>query len=246
MYWSQVLSREWRCSWSSAGRRCSDYICVVNTFIVYLGVSYCRGFTVTPYDPCSHKWLICSWGCYTAIAVGVLCQANKGASNHEKGGKSQKKTFLTQQIMCHRYILVNIELKEQWLKRWNVVLCVFYVQSFASYLCIISSTWRLFKNQPLTGSALTKPFMLRVPNSQFRDLCGQNIILAIMNNSKDTMLAMNWALKALWTIFILLFAGDFPVFVDILFRSYCKSVLCEIHARSVFIYIYIYNIYIYI
>ena len=27
IHWSQVLSWEWRCSWSSANRRCSNYIC---------------------------------------------------------------------------------------------------------------------------------------------------------------------------------------------------------------------------
>ena len=30
-----VLSREWRCSWSSADRRCSNYIWVVDNFIAY-------------------------------------------------------------------------------------------------------------------------------------------------------------------------------------------------------------------
>ena len=33
VYWSQVLSREWRCSRSSADRRCSNYIRVINNFI---------------------------------------------------------------------------------------------------------------------------------------------------------------------------------------------------------------------
>ena len=33
IYWSQVLSREWRCSWSSADRRCSNYIWVINKFM---------------------------------------------------------------------------------------------------------------------------------------------------------------------------------------------------------------------
>ena len=33
--WSQVLSREWRCSWSSADRRCSNYIWVIDNFIAY-------------------------------------------------------------------------------------------------------------------------------------------------------------------------------------------------------------------
>ena len=35
IHWSQVLSREWRCSWSSANRRCSNYIWVINNFIAY-------------------------------------------------------------------------------------------------------------------------------------------------------------------------------------------------------------------
>ena len=30
-HWSQVLSQEWRCSWSSADRQCSNYIWVINT-----------------------------------------------------------------------------------------------------------------------------------------------------------------------------------------------------------------------
>ena len=32
--WSQVSSREW-CSWSSANRRCSNYIWVIDNFIAY-------------------------------------------------------------------------------------------------------------------------------------------------------------------------------------------------------------------
>ena len=44
--WSQVLSWEWRCSWSSADRRCSNYIWVINNFIAYKGATYIRGFTV--------------------------------------------------------------------------------------------------------------------------------------------------------------------------------------------------------
>ena len=35
IHWSQVLSWEWRCSWSSADRWCSNYIWVINNFITY-------------------------------------------------------------------------------------------------------------------------------------------------------------------------------------------------------------------
>ena len=44
--WSQVLSREWRCSWSSADRRCCNYIWAINNFIACWGASYIRDLTV--------------------------------------------------------------------------------------------------------------------------------------------------------------------------------------------------------
>ena len=46
IHWRQVLSWEWRCSWSSADRRCSNYIWVINNFIANLGVAYIRDSTV--------------------------------------------------------------------------------------------------------------------------------------------------------------------------------------------------------
>ena len=44
--WSQMLSQEWRCSWSSANRRCSNYIWVIDNFIAYWGTFCIGGFTV--------------------------------------------------------------------------------------------------------------------------------------------------------------------------------------------------------
>ena len=44
--WSQVLSWEWRCSWSSADRRCSNYIWLINNLIAYQSASYIRDLTV--------------------------------------------------------------------------------------------------------------------------------------------------------------------------------------------------------
>ena len=35
IHWSQVLSREWLCSWISADRRCSNSVWVINNFIAY-------------------------------------------------------------------------------------------------------------------------------------------------------------------------------------------------------------------
>ena len=46
IHWSQVLSREWRCSWSSVGRWCSNYIWEINNFIPYRGAPDIRGLAV--------------------------------------------------------------------------------------------------------------------------------------------------------------------------------------------------------
>ena len=47
IYWSQVFSGEWRCSWSSADRRCSNYIWVINNVMAFSCASYIRVLTVT-------------------------------------------------------------------------------------------------------------------------------------------------------------------------------------------------------
>ena len=41
-----MLSREWRCSWSSADRRCSNYIWVINNLIAQSSASYIRDLAV--------------------------------------------------------------------------------------------------------------------------------------------------------------------------------------------------------
>ena len=46
IHWGYVLGREWRSSWSSADRRCSNYIWVIKNVIAYLGATNIRDFTV--------------------------------------------------------------------------------------------------------------------------------------------------------------------------------------------------------
>ena len=46
IFLSQVLSGEWRCSWSSADRGCSNYIWVIDNLIAYQGASYIRDLMV--------------------------------------------------------------------------------------------------------------------------------------------------------------------------------------------------------
>ena len=53
IHWTQELCREWRCSWSSTDRRCSNYIWVINDYFAYKGASYIRGLVV--------HFLECKW-----------------------------------------------------------------------------------------------------------------------------------------------------------------------------------------
>ena len=53
--WSLVLGREWKCSWSSADRRCSNHICVINKIVVDQGAIYIRCLTVRA-SILGHHW----------------------------------------------------------------------------------------------------------------------------------------------------------------------------------------------
>ena len=61
-----LLTREWRCSWSSADRRCSNYIWVVNDYIPYKGATYIRDLTV-----CDSNTIITSKRCFDMMIVLV-------------------------------------------------------------------------------------------------------------------------------------------------------------------------------
>ena len=71
-----MFSREWRCSWSSADRRCSNYIGVIDNFIAYWGASYIRDFTVVrtygaPYDVTVIIWHGTNLGLFYSTARGA-------------------------------------------------------------------------------------------------------------------------------------------------------------------------------
>ena len=65
---SQVLSREWRwrCSWSSANRRCSKYIWVIIKFIAWCSVPYIRDLTVLIFSRVTSLALKQSYDCPSA------------------------------------------------------------------------------------------------------------------------------------------------------------------------------------
>ena len=86
IHWSQVLIWEWRCSWSSADRRCSNYIWVINNFMAYKGATYIGGFTV-PYgniDLAQHwlKWWLVAWWLQAITRANVDLSSVRASDNY--------------------------------------------------------------------------------------------------------------------------------------------------------------------
>ena len=79
-HWNQMLSRERRCSWSSADRRCSNYICVVFSLIVHLSALHIRDLTVCN-KPGFYQSFTCSvelfWGNIRHKLLSVISPASK-------------------------------------------------------------------------------------------------------------------------------------------------------------------------
>ena len=96
IHWSQVLSREWKCSWSSADRRCSNYIWVINNFIAYEGATYIRCLTVC--IPSHDHAMTCQFWTWMALAE-VTTTAWFGASFD---------TFIYTLTWCERGTMTNI------------------------------------------------------------------------------------------------------------------------------------------
>ena len=83
IHWSQVLRREWRCSWSSTNRRCSNYICV-NKLIAW-GVTYIRGLTVvvmTHWGLMMHIYFVSELGHHKFGQQLCVCLAPSYYQNH--------------------------------------------------------------------------------------------------------------------------------------------------------------------
>ena len=90
---SQVLSQEWRCSWSSSGRRCSNYFWVINKFIAYWGASYIRGLTLIILR---HELQDqCKYVCQYASPFQWRHRAHKGDTELSKAKEWWMYTYLT-------------------------------------------------------------------------------------------------------------------------------------------------------
>ena len=70
IHWSQVWSWEWKCSWSSAYRRCSNYTWVINNFMAFwvqliLEVwPYGNAWQCSPFQFLKYKWRAWSRLCW--------------------------------------------------------------------------------------------------------------------------------------------------------------------------------------
>ena len=68
------FSREWRCSWSNADRRCSNYIWVINNFIANWGVTYIRDLMVLYKSTIWFSGDGSVWSCFAAcVPRDLIC-----------------------------------------------------------------------------------------------------------------------------------------------------------------------------
>ena len=83
IHWNQGLSREWRCSWSSVHRRCSNYVWVINAYIAYKDATYIRGLMV-------------DWNMQTLSVLLALCEGKPWVNT--SGFPSQ--TACNMELLC--------------------------------------------------------------------------------------------------------------------------------------------------
>ena len=98
IHWSQVLSREWRCSWSSANRRCSNYIWVIKNFIAHKGVTYIRGLTVRTNDDTLSKTNNVALCTVCTMFIGQKTRRSENDNNPQPLDQWTNSPFIGQQV----------------------------------------------------------------------------------------------------------------------------------------------------
>ena len=107
---------EWRCSWSSADRRCSNYIWVINNLIAYKGVSYIRDLTVLTMQ----RWCHCSptRSCQSiAVPHGWTQSPEKNIRNNNNLKRDQFK-FINNSLLQKKLLRISSWQPSQC--SWNV------------------------------------------------------------------------------------------------------------------------------
>ena len=103
IHWNQGLNREWRCSWSSADRRCSNYIWVINNYIPYKGASYIRDLTVCVKELEYHrsrKWLVASSA--PSHRLNQCCLTSQSIGPELLRMSISKSTLISKRFHCFR------------------------------------------------------------------------------------------------------------------------------------------------
>ena len=144
IHWSHVLSWEWRCNWSSADRRCSNYIWVINNLIAYKGAAYIRDLTVfgmqyVLYISRDMMALVPSRLWFPDVALFISIRRQNGPDlipqgHHSENYKSWCHTkFRSLEIL--QLILQQCSCLPKFWAIWRLLTFpVFIVQEFVSYL----------------------------------------------------------------------------------------------------------------
>ena len=117
IHWTQVFSREWRCSWNSADRWCSNYSWVINNFIAYWSASYIRDLTVLANAMplythcyschCHPPWFHSFWPSYSGWNKRRVGMDGKPSINHVNTLRLRKKMATIFQMTFLNIIFFN-------------------------------------------------------------------------------------------------------------------------------------------
>ena len=109
IYWSQVLNRGWRCSWSSADKRCSIYIWVIDNFIAYKGVLYQRYYGSCCCCCCCNSNGSIRYYSGTGLIhlLGIHINIINNGIRHLWAYTSQIKNIIHEEVQIHHIVLAS-------------------------------------------------------------------------------------------------------------------------------------------
>ena len=153
IHWNQVLSWEWRCSWSSTGRRCSIYP-EWSTFFAYKDATYIRSLMVVSVFMSLVSVPVCLPTCLAvSIHRYIICLCFSGAQKYVETKTGKLWTF-PQNDKSAMFIKGTIT------RHYGVQLCIH------STLCMmnIQHEWNcIFANvKPCMNSLIYKPTLFSI------------------------------------------------------------------------------------
>ena len=129
IHWSQVLSRDWGCSWSGANKRCYNYIWMIYNVIVYYGASYIMGLMLGLVATVA--WWRVGWRVFLVgiigfkakcLGIGVMTNSHRGILHwHWNSSKVTKCSVVIPGWISYNILTIDIHSSSRWWGREDPV-----------------------------------------------------------------------------------------------------------------------------